>query len=413
MSRAAKLIVVIAALVLAGPAVAQLRGLPGAIGSATQGLPSVGLPSVSGIGQVTETLSPRGLADLRLRRLLDVVRDNRRALDVDDAGDPVVRAEVLATAPSPAGLSAAQSLGFLVLRRDRLEGLDLELVTLQAPGRMSLREALRKLTRADPTGSYDYNHLYFIAAEPRVGQAGIGIGSTGAIRLGLIDTGLEPSHPSLAAASVQRQGFAPGGYRPAGHGLAVASLTGAGKGAVLYSADVYGAGPTGGSAEAVVRALAWMAEVHAPVVNISLVGPANRPLQAAIEAVQKRGGLVVAAVGNDGPAAPATYPASYPGVVAVTGVDRRGKVLLEAGRASHLDFAAPGADIAAAQPSGYAGVRGTSFAAPIVAGRLAMLILQGSRDPVTDLARLAQAAGKVERAYGRGLVGAELLTAQR
>ena len=82
---------------------------------------------------------------------------------------------------------------------------------------------------------------------------------------------------------------------------------------------------------------------------------------------------IVAAVGNDGPAAPPQYPASYPGVVAVTGVDARGRALPEAGKASHLDFAAPGADMAAALPGqGYAKVRGTSFAAPFATARLAI-----------------------------------------
>ena len=62
-----------------------------------------------------------------------------------------------------------------------------------------------------------------------------------------------------------------------------------------------------------------------------------------------------------------------PGVIAVTGVDGRGRVLAEAGRASHLDYAAPGADMAAASPDGgIAPVRGTSFAVPFVAGRLAL-----------------------------------------
>src|SRR3546814_3360538 len=80
--------------------------------------------------------------------------------------------------------------------------------------------------------------------------------------------------------------------------------------------------------------------------------------------------LIVAAVGNDGPAAPPAYPASYRGVFAVTGVDTKGRALPEAGRALHVDFAAPGEAVLAA--TGVAGtdrMRGTSFAAPLVAGR--------------------------------------------
>ena len=77
---------------------------------------------------------------------------------------------------------------------------------------------------------------------------------------------------------------------------------------------------------------------------------------------------IVAAVGNDGPAAPPAYPASYASVIAVTGVDGHDRALIEAGRALHLDYAAPGADMKAASAKGRAvAVRGTSFAVPFVA----------------------------------------------
>ena len=103
-----------------------------------------------------------------------------------------------------------------------------------------------------------------------------------------------------------------------------------------------------------------------------------------------------AAVGNDGPAAPAQYPASYPGVIAVTGVDAGGRALPEAGKAAHLDFAAPGADMAAALPgNGYTRVRGTSFAAPLVAARL---LFAGSSGALAAEARPGK--GRV----GRGIV---------
>jgi subtilisin family serine protease len=108
-------------------------------------------------------------------------------------------------------------------------------------------------------------------------------------------------------------------------------------------------------------------------VTVSLVGPANPLLDGAIRLARDKGVTLVAAVGNDGPAAPPAYPASYPGVVAVTGIDGRGRPLPEAGRALHVDFAAPGADMqAAATQGGKSAVRGTSFAAPLVAGRLLM-----------------------------------------
>ena len=114
---------------------------------------------------------------------------------------------------------------------------------------------------------------------------------------------------------------------------------------------------------------------------------------------------MVAAVGNDGPAAPPAYPASYPGVIAVTGVDGRNRALIEAGRATHLDYAAPGADMLAVNAAGkWVRVRGTSYAAPLVAARAAAAL---SGDNVTAaLDREAVDLGRKgpDSTYGRGLL---------
>src|SRR6476661_6124363 len=198
----------------------------------------------------------------------------------------------------------------------------------------------------------------------------------------MIDGGVA-SHPSLAGKSIEQNGFA-GAPAPTGHGTAVASLLvgsqgafrGAATDARLFVADVYGGNRAAGSATSIVKALGWLSGHHPQVINISLVGPSNKLVQSAVRIVQSRGIEIVAAVGNDGPAAPPQYPASYPGVVAVTAVDAGGRALPEAGKAAHLDFAAPGADMAAALPGqGFTRVRGTSFAAPLAASRL---LLAGS-----------------------------------
>ena len=62
----------------------------------------------------------------------------------------------------------------------------------------------------------------------------------------------------------------------------------------------------------------------------------------------------------------------------------------------HVDFAAPGADMAAALPGqGYARVRGTSFAAPLAAARL---LVTGSAE------RLASEVKRGSGPVGRGIV---------
>ncbi len=98
-------------------------------------------------------------------------------------------------------------------------------------------------------------------------------------------------------------------------------------------------------------------------------------------------------------------------------MDAHRKVLIEASRGTHVDFAAPGADMAAAGPgASFVAVRGTSFAAPIVAGELA-LRLHGSgpdaaREAVAELGREAVDLGPKgrDRTYGRGLVGEQVRT---
>jgi subtilisin family serine protease len=182
-------------------------------------------------------------------------------------------------------------------------------------------------------------------------------------------------------------------------------LAGAGARRVLV-ADVYGTDPAGGNALAIARALDWLAQNRARVVTISLVGPRNAVLEKAVARARGAGIVVVAAVGNDGPAAPPAYPASYPGVVAVTAVDGRQRPLIEAGRALHLDYAAPGADIRAANKGGKrVRLRGTSYATPLVAARLAAALDRGG-DWRGVLDREAEDLGQrgADESYGRGLL---------
>jgi hypothetical protein len=395
------------------PALAQL--LPG--GPSLPAMPSVGgglpLPDVSrsldAVEGAASRLTPELLAAARLDRLRDLVRSQPRRLDVDDLGQPVVRGEILAVSPDPASLAAARTAGFSVLRTETDPTLGLSVVALAPPRGLDIRKAVVHLRRADPAGSYDYNHVYL--------DAGLAEGSaapppaTGApITVGLLDGGVDARNAAFAGVAVEQRGFA-GAGRASSHGTATASLLGAGRGGRIRAADVYGDGKAGGSASTIVAALGWMAASRTPVVNISLVGPPNAALAAGVRAMIARGHLLVAAVGNDGPAAPPLYPASYPGVIAVTGTDARKKPLPEAGRALHLEFSAQGAGLRAAKPGGgTVAVRGSSFAAPIVAGRLARLL--PVPDPVAALTAVDKLTGAAEDlgasgydpVFGRGFV---------
>ena len=382
-----------------GPVMQQLLNQPAARQAISPTLDSVaGLP-----GSLAEAGAPT-LLELRRLRLQELVRTNRNQLDSDERSQPVARGRLLAIDPDPTELQRAARAGFTVMTEERHQLLDLRIVQLRVPQGLNARQALKRLRAAAPGIEADYDHVFEPAGGlllPVAGALAASRGSGGRI-IGMIDGGVA-SHPSLAGAPIEQNGFA-GSPQATGHGTAVASLIvgdqgpfrGAARGSSLLVADVYGGNRAAGSATAVVRALAWLAGRRSEVINISLVGPPNRVMARAIGAARARGIQLVAAVGNDGPAAPPQYPASYPGVIADTGVDADGRALREAGKAAHIDFAAPGADMAAALPGqGYAIVRGTSFAAPLAAARLAM---------VGSAQRLAAEARPGRGRVGRGIV---------
>lgn len=399
-----------AALLLAGPGHAQLlSGIGGMPGGMTGGIPGglsggslgsplgmpLGLPAgASGVSPAVSPVVDRlndvggstftnvgSLLDMRRARLHGMIQDHHRVLEADRDGNPVRRGEIMAIDPSAATMARLTAAGFRVLHDERIAGIAVHVVTIGTPNGKNSRDGLTRIRAIAPEGEFDYDHVYEPAGAEGLRPGGSTIQDAVSSRLpsiGMIDGGVSV-HPSLRNAAIEQRGFAPQGPRPSGHGTAVASLMvgsdgrfqGVVPGASLLVADVFGGDPTEGSAVTIARALGWLTERGVRVINVSLVGPANPLLARAVAAAQDHGVLIVAAVGNDGPAAPPSYPASYPGVIAVTAVDKHDHALMEAGKALHLDFAAPGADMAAALPgSGYAIVRGTSFAAPLVTARL-------------------------------------------
>jgi subtilisin family serine protease len=349
-----------------------------------------------------------------------------------------VRGEVLAVSPSDAELNAALGAGFTIVRVRTLDGLDARIVVLGAPKGLDTQRALLRLRELVPTASFDFNHIYTDSGGAVGGGGALPPQSNGvtensgpaaklAGRLGLIDSGVDVAHAVFKDVPIHQYGCA-GSQVPGPHGTAVASLMigrstefhGVVPGSELYAADVFCGLPSGGAADAVSDAFAWLAREKVAVINVSLVGPSNAILEAVVRMIVARGHLIVAAVGNDGPAAPPLYPASYPGVIGVTAVDTRHRALVEACRGSQVKFAAPGADMSAAKSAQtFELVRGTSYAAPIVASLLAASLREPDKEAaaraVDELAHSALDLGAagMDSTYGYGLVGADLAPAVR
>lgn len=343
------------------------------------------------------------LARERLRDIDRLVRRNRDRIERDAEGAPARRGVLLLLDPSAATLEALAASGFALGAREEIEGLDFALVSVVVPARMKLAEAQAMLAALAPGTQVSPDHLFFTAGFESVAAPH----ALSAPRLASIAThiGVIDGAPTARLGIANVRGFASGAPRASDHGSAVVGLI-VGEGASRISvADVYGSDKAGGNSLAIARGLGWLVKEGARVVSISLVGPNNAVLARAIAAARRKGVAVVAAVGNDGPAAPPAYPASYSGVIAVTGVDRRDRALIEAGRALHLDYAAPGEVRAYDARGKRRRVRGTSFAAPLVAVRAAAAIGAG-RSVLPALDREARDLGKKgpDSAFGRGLV---------
>jgi subtilisin family serine protease len=393
--------------------------------------PTQALRNTTQLLDQTGTRTLEHLSDLRLLEITRLARTNPTTLELDPDGQLMVRNEILALTPTDSAIDQARAAGFTVLREQNLQALGLHLVVFSVPSRLSTKKALRRLRESDPGGTYDYNHIYLgsgsidtdgaLPATATETMPASTASATPGLRVGLIDTGIDASHPVFAAAAIQHWGCNDQ-LIPAAHGTAVASLLigradvfhGVQPGAALYAADVYCGRASGGAVDALLAAFDWLVRERVPVINVSLVGPKNAMLQAVIAKVIAAGFVIVAAVGNDGPSAAPLYPASYPNVVGVTAVDAKHRVLIEAARGPQVMFAAIGADTAAAGAgTGYVAVRGTSFASPIVAALLAGQVSQPDpiqvNEALTALEKQAIDLGTAGRdlTYGFGLVGAE------
>jgi minor extracellular protease Epr len=394
-----------------------IPSLPGPVGGVVRDIGASVLqdPLVHQIDRAARTLARE-----RLERLENLVRSHPGAIELDREANPVRAREIVVEDPDEALLARAGAAGFTLLERQMIGDLGIGYARLAVPAGISIGSALRRMHAIAGDRGVSADPLHFASGSvslsaPSAPAVPLAAAAANTVSIGIIDGGVDRK---VITGPVVQQAFVSGGPSPNAHATAIASLIrgapmirGAAPQARLLVADVYGRDPAGGSATGIARAIGWMVQQRVPVVAVSLVGPPNPLLARVVAAARARGTVIVAAVGNDGPAAPPAYPASYPDALAVTGVDRRHRALIEAGRARHLDYAAPGADMLAA---GLAGrpvtVRGTSFAVPFAAARLAHFYAVPDNAAIAGglraLDREAHDLGKrgSDPAYGRGLV---------
>ncbi|MFF9067529.1 type VII secretion-associated serine protease mycosin [Streptomyces sp. NPDC014891] len=226
------------------------------------------------------------------------------------------------------------------------------------------------------------------------------------VTVAVLDTGVDAEHPDLEGSVLAGRdlvgfGASRGDRAWARHGTAMAGIiAGHGHGpdggdgvlgiapdarilpvrVILESTDTSRDKARKTRGTALADGIRWAADHGADVINMSL-GDDSKSAHpdagedAAVQYALAKGVSVVASAGNGGEKGDhISYPAAYPGVIAVTAVDRYGTHASFSTRRWYATVSAPGVDIAIADPDRrYYEGWGTSAAAAFASGAVALV----------------------------------------
>lgn len=203
------------------------------------------------------------------------------------------------------------------------------------------------------------------------------------VRIAVIDTGVEVTHPDLVGQVAESRDFLGGKSAGERHGTAVAGIiasqagnslgiVGIAPGARVLALRACAQQRTAGAGSCttfdLARAIDYAIDTGAAdVINLSLGGPQDRLLERLLDQAIARNVVVVAAVGERD----ASFPATMDSVIAVGTAES--KTLTKA-------LSAPGVDVLSlAPPDGYDFFSGSSIAAAQVSGVVALLLERAPR----------------------------------
>ncbi|RMG04606.1 MAG: hypothetical protein D6726_03050, partial [Nitrospirae bacterium] len=211
------------------------------------------------------------------------------------------------------------------------------------------------------------------------------------VTVGIIDTGVDENHPDLKGSVVRRENLIESPYRPEIHGTAVAGIIAA----RINDYGIEGVAPEAGLfvlracrqihedasmgecySSSVAQAIDLTINEGLKVVNMSIGGNVNDTLVSRLlDEGGRRGIIFVAPIGNNPEITEITFPASHPAVVAVGGIDSKGRVFPNEFITRKADLLAPADNILTTVPdSAHNFLSGTSMSSAIVSGVFALAV---------------------------------------
>jgi len=209
----------------------------------------------------------------------------------------------------------------------------------------------------------------------------------GTVQIGVIDTGIDPTHPDLKLSVYRGINLLAPGMLPMddnGHGTHIAGIIAASSSrqgilGVAPQASIHAvkAFDRMGSAfvSDIIAGINWCVVNQMNIINMSFgMRTYSRALEGAIRNAYKAGIIIVASCGNEGKRASIDYPARFPQVVSVGAVTRNGKVAAFSNKGKRIDIYAPGEKIFSCWLGGkYNELSGTSMATAHVSGVVALM----------------------------------------
>ena len=302
--------------------------------------------------------------------------------------------------------------GAQIISEYRYTGLGLALLRFSVPAAFDSKQALSNILSDQAALSLARNHIYQVQNQASLSEVNLANKSIKSlnntipacdfdVKVGIVDSAIDTKHSAFKSADITEKSFLPNDLNASvQHGTVIASLlVGESKQLVpllpkgkVYSAQVFyqqSDYAQGATLSAIISGINWLLEQNVTVINMSLAGPDNQILHSVLNAAIAKGAIVIAAAGNEGPAAPPMYPAAYQDVIAVSAIDKNQQAYRWSNRGDYVDYSALGVNVLTAKSGQRIGREsGTSIAAPQVTAAIACLTATHGKDKKKILDKL-------------------------